>query len=174
VTTATVHDVFGGYMYPDQIAPMLNATSTFYYDAAKTRISAIRSLMGNAKVVYFGIGLEMILETAIANDIIDRTWHYFMDIPVGIRPDITRMTGCLGQNFPNPSADKTTIMLNGIDHSMTLDIVNITGNVVSTSSLNSGMTSVTISTVSLSDGLYLYRLTDNGRVVESKRMQIIH
>jgi hypothetical protein len=174
VANATVHDVNGGYMYPDQISPLQNATSCFYYDVAKTKISTIRSLKGNAKVVYFGVGLEMIAETAVANDIINRTWHYFMDIPVGIQENNKTMTGNLGQNYPNPANDYTMILLNGIDHTMTLDLVNVTGSVISTSQVNSGMTSVTIKTATIPAGLYVYRLTDNGRVVASKRMQVIH
>ena len=173
-SNATVHDVNGGYIYPDQISPLQNATTTFYYDVAKTKISAIRSLKGSAKVVYFGVGLEMVLETAIANDIINRTWHYFMDIPVGIPGNTKPLTGYLGKNYPNPAGDKTTILLNGIDHSMKIEIVNITGSIVSTSQVNSGMTSITISTIALPDGLYLYKLNDSGRIMESKRMQIIH
>jgi hypothetical protein len=175
VVLGTIHNVFGGSnMYPDQIAPTLNATTCFYYDAAKTKISGIRSLTNSSKVVYFGFGIEMVLEPAIANDVIDRTWHYFMDIPVGIQPVNTQNSGYLGQNFPNPAGDQTTILLNGIDHQMTLELVNMTGSVVSTSTLNNGTTSLTLSTASLPAGLYLYRLIDNGREVGSKRMQIIH
>ncbi|MCX6252798.1 MAG: Omp28-related outer membrane protein [Bacteroidetes bacterium] len=162
VATGTVHDVFGGYMYPDQISPLDNATSIFYYDAGKTKISAIRSTKGSAKVVYFGFGLEMISEVAIANDIINRTWHWFMGFPVGIdeTPGLTPLA--LNQNNPNPCSTETAISFNlPVKETISLTIYDVHGKEIRkmfNGEMPSGNQTVKVSTSSLNAGVYYYTL----------------
>jgi hypothetical protein len=172
-TTATsnVVDVNGGNMYPDQINPLQNATAIFYYNTAMTKICAIKSLKDQAKVVYFGIGLEMIQNADVRNDVINRTYDWFME-GVGIDGKEQKSGVRLGQNYPNPASTLTTILLSGINVDMTLDITDLAGRTLATILVKSGSNSVQVPTSSMQNGLYFYRLVSNGRALETKRMQV--
>lgn len=173
-TTATsnIVDVYGGNMYPDQIAPLQNATATFYYNTSMTKTGAVKSTKDQAKVTYFGIGLEMVQSTDVRNDIINKTYDWFME-GVGIAENGEKSNTHLGQNYPNPAADHATIGLTAIEQSMMLEITDITGRILLTEKVGAGATQVGINTASLRNGLYIYRLVSNGRVLDAKRMQIV-
>jgi len=170
--TSNIVDVYGGNMYPDQISPLDNATTVFYYNTAKTKICAVKSTKGEAKVVYFGVGLEMVQNADVRNDVIGKTYAWFME-GVGLNEHPRNSTAYLGQNFPNPVSNLTTIELSSVDHPMTLEITDMVGRRLSTYQVKTGTTKIEINTASLQSGLYIYRLVSNGRMLEAKRMQII-
>jgi len=172
-TTATsnVVDANGGNMYPDQINPVQDATAIFYYNTALTKIGAVKSTKGQAKVVYFGIGLEMVQNAAIRNDIINRTYDWFM-AEVGVN-DKTVLSGpVMDQNFPNPATSSTTVVLRNIDHDMSLEITDLTGRIIGVQPVSSGTTRVTLNTSQMNTGLYLYRLVSGGRVLDTKKLSV--
>lgn len=168
VATSNVVDVNGGYMYPDQIAPLFDATAIFYYNTALSKISAIRTIKGNSKIVYFGVGLEMIQTVAVANDIINRAWHWFMGFEVGINEN-SKNSESLGQNVPNPCNSTTAIQFTlPSSEQVSLDLYDINGR--SVQHILHGITSagnhqVNINTSSLGAGVYYYTLqTSSGKL----------
>ncbi len=174
-TTATsnIFDVYGGYMYPDQISPLADASTIFYYNTALTKIGAVRSVKGSAKVVYFGVGLEMVQSNDVRNDILDRTYDYFME-GVGFGDKNKVSDGYLGACYPNPARDFVTLNLNGLDRSLVVEIVDINGKTVMSKQVMPGTTQISLNTAILPAGLYLYRIMDQGSVLETKKMQVIH
>jgi hypothetical protein len=171
IAISNVVDVYGGNMYPDEITPLQNATATFYYNTALTKIGAVKSTEGDAKVVYFGVGLEMVQNEAVRNDILKKTYDWFM-LGVGVDEKAGKNTSFLGQNFPNPADGATTILLKGIDHDMVLEISDITGRTVVSQPVKAGADRVRVSTSSLVNGMYLYRLVSGGSVIETKKMNV--
>ena len=171
VVTSNIVDVYGGNMYPDQISPLANATAAFYYNTTLTKIAAVRSQTAQAKVVYFGVGLEMVQSADIRNDIIKRTYDWFMSA-VGIADQGTAGTAKIGQNYPNPANDHTTINLTDINRSMTIEIRDLTGRLQMSVPVNAKTDMVTISTSNLQNGLYLMNLVDNGKSVDVKKLFI--
>ena len=162
VATSNVVDVFGGYMYPDQIAPLADATPIFYYNTALSKISAIRTVKNGSKIVYFGAGLEMVQTVSVANDIINRAWHWFMDFVVGTNENYPKGTVRLDQNVPNPSNEGTLISftLPSSDR-ISLDLYQVNGTRFShilDGVYPAGSSQVTISTSSLHAGVYYYTL----------------
>lgn len=172
VATSNIVDVYGGNMYPDQIAPLADATAIFYYNTTLTKIGAVRSEKGDAKVVYFGVGLEMVQTEAVRNDILDKTYEYFM-LGVGVDEQARGTAAILGQNYPNPAQGATTVKVSGIATTMTLEVIDIAGRTVARENVSQGATQIRINTASLASGIYLYRLVSNGAVVDSKRMQVV-
>lgn len=172
-TTATsnIVDVYGGAMYPDEITPLQDATEIFYYNTAKTKIGAVRSLKGQAKVVYFGVGLEMVQTPAVRNDVINKTYNWFME-GLGIEETAGKHHAFLGQNFPNPACNETSIVLNAIDRDMELQIMDITGRTLASIPVKTGATRVRVSTSELENGLYLYRLVSGGTVFDTRKMNV--
>ncbi|NCA77000.1 MAG: T9SS type A sorting domain-containing protein [Alphaproteobacteria bacterium] len=174
-TTATsnIFDVYVGYMYPDQISPLADATTIFYYNTTLTKIGAIRSMKGSAKVVYFGVGLEMVQNTEVRNDILNKTYDYFME-SVGTGEKTGVAGSYLGTCFPNPAHDFTTIRLSNIDRAMVVEIVDINGKTVMSKQVMPGTTQINMNTAILPAGLYLCRIMDQGSVLETKKLQVIH
>ncbi len=176
VATSNVVDVNGGYMYPDQVAPLQNAIDVFYYNTALTKISALRSMKATAKVVYFGVGMEMVQSVPVRNDIIKKAWDWFGSPSVGIPPVASTSTSAshLGQCYPNPVSGTATILLNDIKGNMTIEVVDLNGKIRMSVPVHEGMTGVTIDSGSLSSGLYLVRLVSDSKVLEVKKLQVVH
>ena len=173
-TTATsnIVDVNAGNMYPDQINPVQNATAIFYYNTTFTKICAVRSTKDQAKVVYFGVGLEMVQTAAVRNDVLKKTYDWFMQ-GVGMTENLNKSGASLGQNFPNPANDRTTIMVSSVDKDMTLEVSDLMGRTLLNVPVKSESSQISLSTSSLGNGLYFYRLVSSGRVIDTKRMEIM-
>ena len=68
IESSAVIDVYDGNMWPDQITPNSpTATPIFTYNDNQSNIAGIKSDNGTYKVVYLGIGIEMIEEEAVRN-----------------------------------------------------------------------------------------------------------
>ncbi|MCX6306029.1 MAG: Omp28-related outer membrane protein [Bacteroidetes bacterium] len=171
VATSAIVDVYGGNMYPDQINPVQDATAAFYYNTTLTKIGAVKSTKDQAKVIYFGVGLEMVQAAAIRNDVLKKTYDWFMD-GVGINDKEAVRAAFLGQNFPNPACNETSILLGSIDRDMVLEISDITGKTLVTEPVKAGAGQITVSTSSFGSGLYFYRLVSGGRVIDTRKMSI--
>jgi hypothetical protein len=168
VATSNVVDVNGGNMYPDQIAPLSDAVPIFYYDAALTKVGAIRTIKGGSRIVYFGVGLEMVQTVDIANDIIGRTWQWFMGSTSGI--DEPSLKGeSLGQSIPNPCTSYTSIPFSlNSSGQVSLDLYDVNGKVVQRllrEFFRAGNHQVKVSTSPLDAGVYYYTLrTSSGNL----------
>ncbi|MFZ4523421.1 MAG: Omp28-related outer membrane protein [Bacteroidales bacterium] len=171
VATSNIVDVYAGNMYPDQINPVQNATPIFYYNTALTKIGAVKSTKDQAKVVYFGVGLEMVQTAAVRNDVLKKTYDWFMD-GVGINEKIGNHSTYLGQNFPNPANNETTIVIGGIDHDMVLEISDLAGRTLLSQPVMTGSDRIVVSTSSLKSGLYLYRLVDGSKIIGTKKLNV--
>ncbi|MCX6268075.1 MAG: Omp28-related outer membrane protein [Bacteroidetes bacterium] len=169
--TSNIVDVYAGNMYPDQINPLQNATAIFYYNTTLTKTGAVKSMKDQAKVVYFGVGLEMVQTAAVRNDVLKKTYDWFM-AGVGINEKAENHAAFLGQNFPNPAGNTTTIQLHSINQAMVLEISDITGRILKSEPVKQGADRIEVSTSSLGNGMYLYRLVSGGKVVDTRKMNI--
>jgi len=174
VPTANVVDVNSGNMYPDQISPLSDALTVFYYDVAKTKISALRSLVNTSKVIYFGAGLEMVSPDSTRNNILKKTWDWFM-AGVGF-DEKTAGTSSLSQNIPNPCNASSTIRFS-LEHAgfASLKLYDINGKEIMTlvsADLPAGPGQVSLSTAGLNAGIYYYTLqTTEGR--STRKMVVV-
>ena len=175
VATSNVVDVNAGNMYPDQIAPLDNATATFYYNTTQTKIGAVKSTKGTAKVAYFGIGLEMVQTEDVRNDIIAKTYNWFMD-GVGMDEQNKQENVSLNQNVPNPCSLETTISFEiSARDKVVLKLYDISGKEISTllnTELIAGTHKVTLSTGQFNAGIYYYTLqTSKGK--QTRKMVVV-
>jgi len=175
VATSNIVDVYSGNMYPDQISPLQNASATFYYNTTKTKIGAIRSMKDEAKVAYFGVGLEMVQTVAVADDIIKKAWDWFME-GVGISDRTLQESATLGQNIPNPAGGETTIRFKlPFASFITLQLYDMSGKPVRNlmeGQIPAGSHQVTLSTIGLNPGVYYYTLqTDSGKI--TRKMVVV-
>jgi hypothetical protein len=82
----------------------------------------------------------------------------------------------LGQNIPNPFTNTTVIpyFLPESAGEAFIQITDLTGKVIQRFELQGGMNQVEFSNSSLAQGIYLYSLIADGKVVETKRMEMVN
>jgi hypothetical protein len=173
-TSALVNTYGGTYFFPDEINAVGIGQKIFYYNTAMTKISGVRADNGTWKTVYLAPSLEQVGDSNVRKEIIKISHVWFGGETLGTGAHTGMVPGHLGQNYPNPAGNATTILLDGIDRAMTLEVTDMTGRIVNTSGLTTGMSQVTVNTAGLTSGMYLYRLVSEGRILETKRMQIVH
>ncbi len=176
VPTSPLTNVYGGTnFFPDEIKAIGLGTDIFYYNTAKTKKGAVRATNGNWKTVYLAASLEQMSNVAARNEVIKVAHDWFGGNPwTGIGTVNGSHKAMLGQNYPNPAAYSTTIPMSGIDKEMRLELVDITGRILMTRIVVEGTTSMVIQTSGFRPGIYFYRLTSNGRMMDTKRMQVIY
>ena len=173
VPTSPLTNVYGGTnFFPDEINAVGVGSNIFYYNTAQTKIGGVKATNGTWKTVYLSTSLEMMSSDVARNELIKKARIWFGGTPVGVPADQVK-TAKLGQNFPNPASGQTTILLSAIDRDMMIEVTDLMGRTLMNVPVPSGATQVQLSTSALTNGLYLYRLVSNGRVVETKRMEVV-
>lgn len=81
----------------------------------------------------------------------------------------------IGQNYPNPADQSTYIALNKIEKDAVLEVVDMVGKVMISKNISRGTEYIELNTSSLTPGIYMYRLMDNGRSLSAvKKLQVVH
>jgi hypothetical protein len=159
----------GSYFYPDQLSAEPGAIPTFFYNNT-TRIAGVRSDYGH-KVVYLGIGLEMVASSTDKNNIMKTTYDWFHGNITSAEFDATMAT--LGNNYPNPAGDFTLIPVEGISGDVTLTVFNELGQVVFEKHLGKNASDFRLDTAELPQGAYHYRIA-SGEFDASRTFVVAH
>lgn len=78
IANSSLTDVYGGNMYPDELAPAdAYANIIFYYNNGTTKKSAIRAYNGTYKVVYLGFDPAMVSNATVRTNIIKTATVWF-------------------------------------------------------------------------------------------------
>ncbi len=162
------------YLYPDQMNPTANSKAIFVYNNTATKKAGVRGVLASgAKVVYLGIGLEMVADVNVKNQIIKLSHDWFNGLLSNVQYDEAMMRISMGQNYPNPANTYTRIDIENIDQDMILQVIDLNGKILLEQDVNPNSTSVDINTSNLSTGMYMYRLTNGKLSTASKSLQII-
>ncbi len=172
VPTSPLTNVYGGSnFFPDEINAIGLGSDIFYYNATQTKIGGVKAENGTWKIVYLAASLEMISDDVSRNEVIKTARVWFGGTPVGIDADKPK-TAQLGQNFPNPAKDQTIIRLSAIDRDMTIEVSDLMGQTLLNVPVKAGASTIQLSTSTMQNGLYFYRLISSGMVVDTKKMQV--
>jgi len=163
----------GANLFPDEITPIGTGGTIFYYNTGTTKPGAVRATNGTYKVVYCGVGMEQLTNISVRNMIIKLSYDWFNGTISSTQEFDNAMFG-LGQNYPNPGNAFTIIPLLNVDKQLTLDICDLTGRVIYTEQIQNNATQLMVNTSSFAEGMYLYRLSDNKSVIQTKPMQVVH
>ena len=125
VTSSSITDVYGGYMYPDQINPINGADAIFNYNGNASKIGAVKFKDSTFKVVYLGTSLEMIADNAVRNEIVKISHDWFYGLLTDVNVDFNNIISI----YPNPSSDY--LNLNSNKEIISYTIINILGEVIS-------------------------------------------
>ncbi len=144
----TLINVSGGDFDPDELKAFDDAVESFFYPNGKA--AAIRSYKGSSRIIYMGFGLEQISDEDVRNDIMDRTYRWFLGWEgSGIESDVLTDVNV----YPNPVVDVLRIDSDLKDG--TYSIYTIIGQNVKTGNFN-GNTSVDLSEII--SGIYILEI----------------
>ncbi len=172
VANSTVIDVYAGNIYPDQIAPDANATAIFTYNTA-AKVAGVRFNDDTHKVVYLGIGIEMIGNEAVRNDFMKRTYDWFHtdEFYSGINQAATQSFVC----SPNPANQLVYVQIDS-PNATTFVLTDLSGKTVAQQSNTFANNQLQINTQNLAQGTYLgYFANAKGQAVSAtQKITVIH
>ena len=172
---SSILNVYGGQnLYPDHVH---NATDngTIFLEYNDNGGGAVRVETEQYKVVYFGIGLEHVGDSEVADLLVKTSHDWFYNI-VGTKDFDRILSGLsLQQNTPNPANDKTIITINGqVDQASSFEVIDLTGKVIMTQDIRTGEKEIEVNTSALSSGLYFYHIINSEGQTISKKMVVTH
>lgn len=159
VAQSTIVDVYGGNMYPDEINALEGADVIFRYVVA-TENAAIKYQAPDYRSIYFGVGLEMLSNVDVRNEIIEITRGWLTGEFVGVEYVEAANALITGQNYPNPASDYTYIAISKEATGGVLEIYNMSGLKVLSQELNNGLL-YRINVTDLNSGVYSYSIVKN-------------
>lgn len=160
------------YFFPDQIVAKGVGTPIFYYNNVTSKVAGVRGENGTYKTVYIAPGIEMLGTSTHKSAIIKTAYDWFYGITG--TDAIAAGTQQLGQNFPNPSSQVTTIPVSGLTSDMTLIVIDQLGRQIYSQPVSRNTTMIELNTSSLVNGIYFYRLQSASNNIGTKSMQVIH
>jgi len=170
VPQSTVVDVFGGNMYPEVLSAREGAVDVFYYDVAQTKSAVVKTDNGTFKMIYFGIGLEMIGDAEIKNQIIALTKNWFDDVISSVEYNKSMNELSVGQNFPNPARDLTKVSIEQLEADAVFYLSDMNGKTVMEQNVAAGSSELDINLSGLSAGTYFYHLVIGSKNSETKKL----
>ena len=176
IESSAVIDVYDGNMWPDQITPNSpTATPIFTYNDNQSNIAGIKSDNGTYKVVYLGIGIEMIEEEAVRNEFMKLTHDWFYAGVIDGIDYTAALQQIMQQNYPNPANQTTRITFDNLTENATFTLTDLNGKVVLTQAVEAGDNNLVLNTQNIAAGTYLYQLAnEKGTAFATKKMTIVH
>jgi hypothetical protein len=169
---STITDIYNG-MYPDQINALSPAVPIFYYKNNMAKQAALRCDADTFRVVYFGVGLEMMSTVAVRNEIMKITYEYFNENFTGVGFD-EAVAELSGPNYPNPANDFTVFPFKTDSKQLTIRITDLTGHVLIMLPAKQNTQQILVNTSALPDGFYIGSLMDDANVLKSNRFIVSH
>jgi len=161
---------YGTNNYPDQITPRAGAYSIYFYNNSSAKTAAVRGQTANFKSVYFGIGMEMVGDTNVRNQIVKRTHDWFYGT-VGLDETPTAGTTSV---YPNPANASATITFASKHEAFTLEILDLMGRLAASAHIPADAAEFVINTADLTEGSYLLKLSGNKGPADMQRIIVLH
>jgi hypothetical protein len=123
-------------------------------------------------VVYFGVGPEQMSNAAVGRSMIQVSHDWFYGT-VSVEEFDAYFNGTLGNAFPVPASDRVTIPFNDLATAARLEVFDLTGRTVLTRAVAAGTTSVDLSIIGLSEGVYRYALRSEEGSSTARAFQVV-
>ena len=170
VPDAFLIDMYNGNMYPDNISARGDAEEVFYYQS-NDNAAAVKATTDKFKVIYFGVGIEMIGLPFITDKILRQTYYWFNN-SLSTEEYENSISGLfMGQNKPNP-ANQWTIIPLSLENNGALKLFNLEGKEIRSIRVNKGTSEIKLDLNGLKPGIYLYRIISGGQSSELKKLTV--
>jgi hypothetical protein len=159
--------------FPDELNTAGIGQAIFYYNGNTAKKAGVRATNGTFKTVYLAVGIEQLATTASKNTIL-KISHDWFHLATGTDDfDNAMLALSLGQNYPNPASDHTFIPFTELNKDVTLQVVDLSGRILSESKVSKGTGIFKLNTSALEPGMYLYRISDGETTSSAKPLQVI-
>ena len=163
---SAIVDVHGGNIYPDEMDPIEPAAALYTYNNG--RAGAVRYEENGHKVVYVGVDLTMIADEGTRSLLLEVSHDWFNGV-VSTEDFDQVIKEALGQSYPNPAMQTTTIPFHDLAADAKLVLTDVTGAVVLSTVVSKGQSSYVIDVSEMAAGSYYYVLqTAAGQSVPQK------
>jgi Outer membrane protein Omp28/Secretion system C-terminal sorting domain len=169
-TSAITNVYVGTNFYPDQISATATGNEAMYYNTTKTKTACVWGTNGIYKTVNFGISLEMIADTNVRKEVMKITHNFFHNIITGIEMQ-EKLNQLMGQNYPNPATNYTSINFSGNNNSMTFILTDINGRIIQNILIPANTQSIQLDISNLEKGVYIYYLKEENRIIDTKYLE---
>lgn len=171
VAQSSIVDVYGGNMYPDELNALTGADIIFNY-VTTAKHAAIKYENEDYRSIYFGIGLEMISNADIRNEIIEISRQWLTGDIVGVQYNEVVNALMSGQNYPNPASEYTYIPVSKAAQGGVIEIYNLNGKRVLTQKVGSDLV-YQVNLSKLPSGFYTYRVVNGNNISETHKLSVI-
>ncbi len=173
--SSSINPLYGaGNVYPDEIRPSgPEAVGIMYYNGDPSRIGGLRTEADGYKMVWLGTGLEMFGDQTVAREVVQLAHDYFWNDLSGLEFDELLAAALLGQNAPNPANTYTIIPLYDWNSDGVLRLSDLHGRQLREIQVSPGQNRVELDLSGLSNGLYLYTLSDGQRSTSAKKLTVL-
>ena len=171
VPQSNIVDVYAGNMYPDQISALTGADVIFNY-VTTTKNAAIKYEGPDYRSIYFGVGLEMLSNVDVRNQIISLSREWLTGEWIGVEYNEAVNALLSGQNYPNPAREYTFIPVSKAARGGMIEIYNLNGKRVMTQEIGSDLL-YRINLSELSSGFYTYRVVNGNNISETHKLSVI-
>ena len=162
----------GTSFFPDDINTTGTGQVIFKY-SANSKTAGVRNTNGTFKTVYLAPGIEQMTTAANKNAVLKISYDWFHAAVSTQDLDNAMLAMSMGQNFPNPANDFTYIPFSELNKDATLQVLDMTGRVLSENKIEKGSVIFKLNTSKLVSGMYMYRLTDGTNAGSAKPLQVI-
>ncbi len=170
VAQSNIVDVYAGNLYPDVITAGAGADLIFTY-VTPDKGAAVKYNATNYRSLYFAVGLEMLSNVDVRNQIISLSREWLTNEMTGVEYDAAVNMLINGQNYPNPASEYTYIKVTEAAAGGNVEIYNMTGKMVMQQQLGSSLLH-RINLGNLPSGFYSYRVVNGKSISEAQKLTI--
>lgn len=174
-TGASLNTGSYGAMSPDTLTPTgANTTAILKYNNAQN--AAVRNMSSTAggwRVVFTAFRYEALQPISFKTSFLDRVIKWFDGAFDGIAPEELSNI-MLGQNYPNPASEITTIPMEKINTDVAFKLMDMQGRIVVSKQIPARSGSLKIDVSNLNAGIYFYQLGDKNNSYAAKKLMVAH
>ncbi len=174
-----IQDMYDGNYYPDEIEVIGDDASAFMTYNGEDRACGSRVDNGTYKLVYLGVGIEMIADEAVRSDFMTRTHNWFYagitddpTTPPSTGVDIETTTADAVNVYPNPSTDVINIATEGGTTLTQVQLFDITGQLVKSLELES-VVNASLDVSDLPTGIYHLEMNSSEGKLKTSKVSIV-
>ncbi|MCB0514964.1 MAG: Omp28-related outer membrane protein [Chitinophagales bacterium] len=163
------------YYYPDVIKladGISTASAIFDYNDNSSLVCGIRNESANYKTVYIAIGMEMVENESVRNDIITKAHNWFYDGVEIIGFENLNNEQAVGI-YPNPAQNKLSLVTNNISGKVLVQLNDLSGRLVKSYIVDATSGNTSISLDEVTNGAYLCQIFSESALLSSQKLVIL-